>query len=90
MNAIRYNEIKYQEIRDVLQKKLGMALTIQDLSFGDVKNIEDLIAMDFMPTSMLRAWGLLSAQAIGKQKEAVIELNDSTGSTGEWPGPHNA
>ena len=63
-----------KEMMAALREKLGMALTIQDLSFGDVKNIERMVAMDFMTTSMLRAWGLLSAQAIGKQKEAVIEL----------------
>jgi len=83
-----------KEMMAALREKLGMALTIQDLSFGDVKNIERMVAMDFMTTSMLRAWGLLSAQAIGKQKEAVIELkqeqNDNRAKQDEWPGPHNA
>ena len=63
-----------KEMMAALREKLGMALTIQDLSFGDVKNIERMVAMDFMTTSMLRAWGLLSAQAIAEQKKAVIEL----------------
>ena len=56
-------------MNDELMRKMNNALSVKDLTQADVVHIGDLAAMDFMTTSMLRTWAMLSSKAIADFKK---------------------
>ena len=69
---IRSKDQYFQDMQDVLNKKMNNALTVKDLTQADVVNIGDLAAMDLMTSSMLRTWALLASKAIADSKAEVL------------------
>ena len=69
---IRSKDQYFQEMQDVLSKKMNNALTVKDLTQADVVNIGDLAAMDLMTSSMLRTWAMLASKAIADSKAEVL------------------
>tara|TARA_B100000780_G_scaffold245185_1_gene189140 strand:+ start:543 stop:779 length:237 start_codon:yes stop_codon:yes gene_type:complete len=69
---IRSKDQYFQDMQDVLSKKMAGALTVKDLTQADVVNIGDLAAMDLMTSSMLRTWAMLASKAIADSKAEVL------------------
>jgi|TARA_R110000772_G_scaffold215726_1_gene326371 hypothetical protein len=69
---IRSKDQYFQDMQDVLNKKMNNALTVKDLTQADVVNIGDLAAMDLMTSSMLRTWAMLASKAIADSKAEVL------------------
>jgi hypothetical protein len=69
---IRSKDQYFQDMQDVLNKKMNNALTVKDLTQADVVNIGDLAAMDMMTSSMLRTWAMLASKAIADSKAEVL------------------
>tara|TARA_R110000787_G_scaffold1039_1_gene3775 strand:+ start:1327 stop:1563 length:237 start_codon:yes stop_codon:yes gene_type:complete len=69
---IRSKDQYFQDMQDVLSKKMNNALTVKDLTQADVVNIGDLAAMDLMTSSMLRTWAMLASKAIADSKAEVL------------------
>ena len=69
---IRSKDQYFQDMKDVLNKKMNNALTVKDLTQADVVNIGDLAAMDLMTSSMLRTWAMLASKAIADSKAEVL------------------
>jgi len=69
---IRSKDQYFQDMQDVLNKKMAGALTVKDLTQADVVNIGDLAAMDMMTSSMLRTWAMLASKAIADSKAEVL------------------
>ena len=69
---IRSKDQYFQDMQDVLNKKMNNALTVKDLTQADVVNIGDLAAMDLMTSSMLRTWAMLASKAIADSKAETL------------------